>query len=41
MRGGVSIHDLFHVCSADDRALMYNVIEDNIDATKKTKLPLL
>lgn len=41
MRGGVTTHQLLHVFTSDDRALMYNIIDDNIEATRKTHLPLL
>lgn len=41
MRGGVTINDLLHVYSYDDRNGMYKVIEENIETTKETQMPLL
>jgi hypothetical protein len=39
MRGGVSSHDLFHVYSFEDRKIMNDIITENIETTKATKLP--
>ena len=39
MRGGVSSHDLFHVYSFEDRKIMNDIIKENIETTKATKLP--
>jgi hypothetical protein len=41
MRGGVTINDLLHVYSADDREAMYTVIKENVEVTKESGLPLL
>jgi hypothetical protein len=41
MRGGVSSHDLFHVYSYEDRTIINNIIKDNIEATKTSKLALV
>ena len=41
MRGGVTINDLLHVYSHEDRDMIYNVINDNIELTKETRMPLL
>lgn len=41
MRGGVSAHELLHVYSAEDRAIMNDIIKNNIENTKKSGLPLL
>ncbi len=41
MRGGVTNNDLLHAYSFDDREAMYQVIADNIEATKNTNLPLM
>ena len=41
MRGGVTVNDLLHVYSADDREFIYNVINENIESTKVSGLPLL
>lgn len=41
MRGGVTAHDLFHVYSSEDRAIMNDIIKNNIENTKKSGLPLI
>jgi hypothetical protein len=41
MRGGVSSHDLFHVYSHEDRVIINNIIRDNIEATKASKIALV
>jgi hypothetical protein len=41
MRGGVSMHELLHVYDSQDREMLYNIIKENIDATKETRMPLL
>ena len=41
MRGGVTLHELLHVYSADDRMAMFKVIQENIELTKNAQLPLL
>jgi hypothetical protein len=41
MRGGVSSHDLMHVYSHEDRTIMNNIIKDNIEATKASKIALI
>jgi hypothetical protein len=41
MRGGVTVQELLHVYSADDRDSFYSVIKENIDMTKETKMPLI
>lgn len=41
MRGGVTMQELLHVYSNDDRTAMMTVIKENIDLTKTTQLPLL
>jgi hypothetical protein len=41
MRGGVSINDLLYNLSYEDRMVMYNVIEENIELTKLARMPLL
>jgi hypothetical protein len=41
MRGGVTIHELLHIYSADDRDSMYTVIKENVETTKESGLPLL
>jgi len=41
MRGGVTIHQLLHEYSADDRETFYTVIKENVEATKESGLPLI
>jgi len=41
MRGGVSINDLLHTFSYDDRAAMYSIIKENIESTKSAQMPLI
>jgi hypothetical protein len=41
MRGGVSVNDLMYLYSYEDRESMYAVIKENIEATKKSQMPLL
>lgn len=41
MRGGVTMQELLHVYSFDDREAMYAVIQSNLEATKESRLPLL
>lgn len=39
MRGGVTMQELLHFYSSEDRDAMYAVIEDNLETTKETQLP--
>ena len=41
MRGGVTVNDLLTIYSAEDREFMYNIINDNIEATKVSQMPLI
>jgi len=41
MRGGLSVNDLMHTYSFDDREAIYLVIKDNLEATKNSQMPLL
>lgn len=41
MRGGVSADELFHIYSHEDRQIINEIIKDNIEATKKSKMNLL
>ena len=41
MRGGVNSDDLFHKYSFEDRQIMNEIIKDNIEATKNSRLPLV
>jgi uncharacterized membrane-anchored protein YitT (DUF2179 family) len=41
MRGGVTVNDLLDRYSLDDRKVMYTIIEENLEITKTTQMPLL
>ena len=41
MRGGVTILELLHYYSFEDRESMYTVIKENLELTKDTQMPLL
>jgi hypothetical protein len=41
MRGGVTVNDLMHTYSFEDREMMYSIINENIEATKIAQMPLL
>ena len=41
MRGGVNSQDLFHLYSVEDRRIMNDIIKENIENTKKSKLSLI
>lgn len=41
MRGGVSSHDLMYRYSYEDRTIIGNIIKENIETTKESRLPLL
>lgn len=41
MRGGVGISDLLYILGYEDRSVMYNVINENIEMTKESRMPLL
>lgn len=41
MRGGVTSQDLYHVYSYEDRTIINNIIKDNIEATKTSRLALI
>jgi hypothetical protein len=41
MRGGVSVNELLHIYSFEDRQAIYEVITENIEATKESNMPLL
>ncbi len=41
MRGGVNSQDLFHIYSYEDRLIMNKIIEENIEATKKSGMNLI
>ena len=41
MRGSITYKDLMYNISRDDIEIFNNIIKDNIDATEKTRLPLI
>ena len=41
MRGGVTLQELLHAYSYDDRIAMYSVIKENLEMTKQSHLPLI
>jgi hypothetical protein len=41
MRGGVEVHHLLYNTDTSDIDILNTVVEENIDTTKKTGLPLL
>lgn len=41
MRGAISVDDLLHIYSHDDRLMIYKVINENIENTKESGLPLI
>lgn len=41
MRGGVTLQELLHIYSFDDREAMYQVIKENLETTKETRMPFI
>jgi hypothetical protein len=41
MRGSLSYDDLFFKITLEDREILNKIIKDNIEATNKSKMPLL
>jgi hypothetical protein len=41
MRGGITINDLLYSLGSEDREIMYDVVKDNIELTKVSRMPLL
>ena len=41
MRGGVTVNELLHIYSYEDRQAIYVVINENIETTKESNMPLL
>jgi hypothetical protein len=41
MRGGVTLHELFHIYSHEERSAMYQLIKENIALTKSAQMPIL
>ncbi len=41
MRGGVNSQDLFFSYSVEDRKIMTEIIKENIETTKKSRLAII
>jgi hypothetical protein len=41
MRGGVTIHELMHIYTAEDLDLISNVIKENVKNTQDSQMPLI
>jgi hypothetical protein len=41
MRGGVTMHELMHVYTAEDIQLISNVIKENVKNTQDSQMPLI
>jgi hypothetical protein len=41
MRGGITINDLLYNLGSEDRDIMYDIVKDNIELTKVSRMPLL
>lgn len=41
MRGGVSVLDLMHYFSYEDRNAMYVTVKENLEMTKDLQMPLV
>jgi len=41
MRGGITIHQLLYDTDIEDQEVMSNIIKENIENTKNSKMPLL
>ena len=41
MRGGVTVQELLHIYSFDDRQSYYDIIKENIEITKTSQMPLI
>ncbi len=41
MRGGVSSYDLFHTYSVEDRQIMGELIKENIETTKSSRIAII
>jgi len=41
MRGGVTMEDLLHVYSYEDREMLYSIIKENINTTQETRLAII
>ena len=41
MRGGVTVQDLLHIYTYDDREAISVVIKENLETTKQTQMPFI
>lgn len=41
MRGGITSNDLFHVLSQEDREIMEEIVNENIEISKKNGMAIL
>jgi len=41
MRGSFNYHDLMYKISHEDLEILNNIVRDNIEATEKTRMPLI
>jgi uncharacterized protein (DUF433 family) len=41
MRGGVTMEDLLHVYSYEDREMLYAIIKENINTTQETRIAFI
>lgn len=41
MRGGVTLQELLHLYSYDDRLAIYDVVKDNFELTRDSQMPLI
>lgn len=41
LRGGININDLLYQLGYEDRNIMYDIVKDNIELTKVSRMPLL
>ena len=41
MRGGVTLQELLHIYSNEDREAMYSVVKENLEASKNAQMPLI
>ena len=41
MRGGVTVNDLLHIYSREDRELLSKLFEEHLELMKKTHMPLI
>ena len=41
MRGGVNVNDLFDRYSVEDIELLHEIIQENLETTRQTQMPLV